>query len=919
MTYASDSVGPGLLYTWVDIDNFFKTVAIQGRWPTWLLEVDAYWDSAEFSIRKGLSGEQFWDWLRQNLGPLSVDQEKSTILLESADDEGRVLPVSVTEVDDVANFNPITRWTQKRVVPGLAAELPSPTGREFSGGVQVCAFHSFKGGVGRTLHCVALAHAIASQTHANGNRKHRVLLVDADLDAPGISWMIAAQGGRIDFAVEDFLALIHGTNDDVGRSSVMGLARRFLINQEHDGVVVLPAKRDLTRVEGSVIEPTDLLSPTRPPYFLTEAFAELAHAVGADTVILDLRAGNSELNSPILLDSRVHRVFVTTVSDQSVRGTISLLNELGRRAPSKHEDDPICKVIVTQFQENEHEAEVTAAAADLTDAISKSVRITAAEESAVDEGFDSIVDRDTISKLLTSPFDPQLLALPGTWEEVHNVIETAQIARSIENLTTSIFPDPQADASLAADGGIDAARVRLNSAANSLVFAETSAGDDDLLPTDALTTLVSTHRTEPPVEIVVGAKGSGKTYTYLRMCLKGNWQEFASLTAVRGVEVDAPIVPVLGSQYLSENLLQRVERAQDQAARLLGGGDPSHFLAVRDLIAESLQRDLNDVEWRHIWLTCLIRAVGIEESDPSDAERRLTDLARNHRAIFVLDGLEDLFQQFSTDERQQRALKVLLTSCPEWLRSLRGRPLGLVVFVRRDLVINAIRQNADQFLAKYQSSELRWNRTEALRLAAWVCERADALETFGVAARSASPKELSTLLVRLWGQKLGSRKSREARSEEWFLAALSDFKQQIQARDIVSFLTESSMIAVAEQRVSARWDDRLLPPTAMRRALPACSRGKIAALTQENEPVGKLLVQLSALNSAERRVPFTLESVGLSTHDARLLEINGVLFREDDQYWIPEIYRHGLDFAVSGVGRPRVLAVANLVRRRNDV
>jgi hypothetical protein len=94
--------------------------------------------------------------------------------------------------------------------------------------------------------------------------------------------------------------------------------------------------------------------------------------------------------------------------------------------------------------------------------------------------------------------------------------------------------------------------------------------------------------------------------------------------------------------------------------------------------------------------------------------------------VFVFDGLEDLFQDFSKDGRQQRALGVPLTSCPEWLRSLRGLPLGLAVFVRRDLVVNSIHQNARQFLERYHAYELRCNRTEALRLVTWVCERAQA-------------------------------------------------------------------------------------------------------------------------------------------------------------------------------------------------
>jgi hypothetical protein len=104
----------------------------------------------------------------------------------------------------------------------------------------------------------------------------------------------------------------------------------------------------------------------------------------------------------------------------------------------------------------------------------------------------------------------------------------------------------------------------------------------------------------------------------------------------------------------------------------------------------------------------------------------------------------------------------------------------------------------------------------------------------------------------------------------------------------------------------------------MRRALPACSREKIQAISQENPPVGELFQRLRELSEDVRKVPFTLEAVNLTPAEARLLEANGVLFREEDQYWMPEIYRHGLYFGVSGAGRPRVLAIAKLIRRRND-
>lgn len=102
----------------------------------------------------------------------------------------------------------------------------------------------------------------------------------------------------------------------------------------------------------------------------------------------------------------------------------------------------------------------------------------------------------------------------------------------------------------------------------------------------------------------------------------------------------------------------------------------------------------------------------------------------------------------------------------------------------------------------------------------------------------------------------------------------------------------------------------------MRNALPRSSRQKIEAIAQENLPVGEILRRLRALPDERRKVPFTLDSVGLTLDAANLLVASGVLFREEDQYWIPEIFRYGLDFKATG--RPRILAIANLVRRRND-
>lgn len=216
-----------------------------------------------------------------------------------------------------------------------------------------------------------------------------------------------------------------------------------------------------------------------------------------------------------------------------------------------------------------------------------------------------------------------------------------------------------------------------------------------------------------------------------------------------------------------------------------------------------------------------------------------------------------------------------------------------------------------QFEARHSNYALQWDRDEALRLAAWTCWRSGAMSE-GNDIKSAGADELSQLMLPVWGDKMGSAKSREARSEQWFIAALSDFGGQIQARDVVLFLAEAAKHSVQD----TKWSDRILIPGAMRNALRTCSEQKIKDIESENIPVGELLRRLRDQPSDNQKVPFTLVSVGLDAEQASLLEANGVLFREEDQYWIPEIFRHGLGFKT--LRRPRVLAIANLVRRRND-
>lgn len=890
---------PEHLFTWVDVDEHLALLATAGQWPEWLRAADGWWDGLELVVLSGTDSEKAKRWLDEAFGAGSTEWHDGTLMLRLDDPrtaEFTGMPVVLNL--DPGNANqprrlPLLR--EKHITAQLAHPLERPADVCFPADVQLVAFHSFKGGVGRTVHAVAMADAIARR---GGN----VLLVDADLEAPGITWMHKAQGGQLDFCYEDLLALLQGSEDG-SWSAAVDIAAAYLPNQQvgrftsGGRVTVLPTSRR-PQLGPPRIEPADLLTPGRPAYFLTEALAALGARAGADTVVVDLRAGASELSAPILLDPRVQRVFVTTLSHQSLAGTKALLKQLGQRAPALQGTDPASSVIITQYRPDVHEIQAREARDQLRGAVLSSLK-QSNDTAGADSDETGDVDSDVLSQPLLSLFREELLALPSTWDAVVRVLESCNVADALE----PIVPTPAARTLPGAAGQqahVEYAmlRQRLAETAQPLIYAERAgmSSASGFLVTDPLRRLLGDHRTEPPLALVVGAKGAGKTFMYAKACAARTWRRFAEQSGIKEVRRALPVVPVLESDNLDDGDLTTQDLREAFAADHVGeSGMAGTSQEIKDRLKKGLSilDPQDDLGWRQLWLECLAIAAGVPPTDPGDAEVALTELGKRARAVFVMDGLEDLLQSLDS-EAKRTALRVLLIDVLAWLRSLRGRPFGLVVFVRRDLVKRAVSQNSEQLLARYEPYALRWDKEQALRLALWVTAHADALPTAIEESEIAElPYDsLVESLIQVWGRKMGTEKSREARSHLWVPAALGDFRDQVQARDVVVFLAEAARQSISQ----TQWEDRVLVPTAMRKALLACSTIKIDAIQAESQEIGGLLSRLQQAREPVT-VPFWLEEVGLEVRDADSLVDSGVFARgSDGRYWVAEIYRHGLGF-----------------------
>jgi hypothetical protein len=174
-----------------------------------------------------------------------------------------------------------------------------------------------------------------------------------------------------------------------------------------------------------------------------------------------------------------------------------------------------------------------------------------------------------------------------------------------------------------------------------------------------------------------------------------------------------------------------------------------------------------------------------------------------------------------------------------------------------------------------------------------------------------SEAELVSNLVPLWGRKLGKETSREARSAEWVLAALSDFRGQIQARDLVRLIYE----AAKKSQTDTYWTDRLLAPNVIRSVVSICSEQKIEEIGQENRKLKDIFLKLRSCQESQKRTPFAREGVDLTLDEIKTLEENGVILREGEKYHLSEVFRLGLGFKWEAGARPAVLSLSRKARQ----
>ncbi|MBM3458302.1 MAG: ParA family protein, partial [Armatimonadetes bacterium] len=736
-------------------DSLLERGAAAG-WPAWLVSVQVYWDGLTLGILPQ-TNSQAVQWLSRVFGgyyepPVEGGGAAGGIRLESQRNQHRVLPVLLEWTDALPAARRLSPTLNR---PGMLTpppRRPTSPGPLPPGDPPIVAFHSFKGGVGRTVAAIGLCLALT-----RSGRK--VLLLDADLEAPGITWLLQTLLPEPPIALADLLALVHGGADPEAAEAV-GLAAERLENAFEDGIYFLPAFQHRRQFAGLSVRPEYLGAGNPDPFVLTRVLASLGRRLGVGAVVADLRAGLSETAAGLLLDPRVYRVLVTTLSTQSREGTLEVLRLLSRRSATPDEYEPVPQIVINQVGEGR---EFRLRWEETEEQFREVAEPFLRRKGDGEAGMNEIAAQDLLQmQTIAVPFAASLLLLQDGWRNAVAQIEAAAIPEALEGLR-GWLPDPQPKR-VEDPPDPPTARKKLQDTAHGYVFAELGQGRE-LLPTEALSNLAARHLTELPRVVVVGPKGSGKTYTFLQLAGLGTWGSFVRKVGGDRAAADrvgeAAFFPLLESPDLDPGVQARMVEARERVAARLGLGEPPRQRDLKECLSRALLEEGDLWRWVEIWLELIGKGLGLRgrgESGPSEFLGRLR--AQGQSVVICLDGLESVFNELPSNRNQCMALEALLREVPGRLGEEVDRSVGLIVFVRRDLVVSAVKQNFAQLLGRFEPYALRWNREEALRLVYWTAERA------GIVSATLQPEwneaELVQRLEPVWGRKLGQANSREA-------------------------------------------------------------------------------------------------------------------------------------------------------------
>lgn len=913
--------------TWVDVARALCALdPASSEWhtrPAGLKRIRVDWAGAVFEVQTGQSDpERIKGWLKTIVPGLLIDVPGDAFLLDGPHGLQR-LPIEFEE-----SLEPIHggRMSLGAIDGDVTFSIPTPSTLPGHRPVPVIACHSVKGGTGRTTSVVAIASIWQKRA------SKPILVIDADIEAPGLSYLFSAARGAVRISFEDLIALAHASVNSDKSEIAMWVAER-LQSQRIGQLIIMPLRRALDELASSTIRAEHLASQDNP-HALADLISITAQAAGCAGVIVDLRAGLVPIATQLMLDPNVLRVLCTSLSNQSTRATGSLVSFIARelrklttepptppliivnRIPSAVRDygtdDQILEPMLEQIETSLLPDDGKEVGSDRT-ILDSDLELKPFVLIKINEIPDLQVPRaalvDFAVQLETSGYVGQMRYEVSEWLDL--VLPASDLTAEVPKAITTKLEQPTAQMR----------RKQLNDFSRNMEFAESTGAIQETLVTRALRAF--SQEGQAPVVISEGAKGTGKTLTARYLIKNETWQNAIRKLTDSVPVFDAEIVPVVSSIVGSNEYIIEVDQRRKDASESLKFGEPQKATQTKNFLLSEVAKRRTQPEWTQLWLDVIAWAVGVEVGNVGAGERLLMALrGSGRRMIAIIEGIEEI-RPTTADASLVAMLGSLLIDLPARLRTEQGRPLGLIVFARRDTVDIGVPQNALQFRQQYRNFALTWDESDVLELAAWLATKSGALPIWDRNFRSKTKLDQEQLLEQLWGRKLGpderdGKRTQEAYTANWVLAVLSDLQGRLTARDLVRFIKEASEIPVTPQDDS-QYSRRILVPNALRRAVGPTSSAKVIELQEEVPSLKEVFSKIKQHKNAVK-APISQEAVrdmGISSDELGLLQTHGVILDESPPYEVPELFRIGLELAHGGARR-NVIGIMRRAKERGN-
>lgn len=722
-----------------------------------------------------------------------------------------------SEQESVPHPVQLPLWSELLMAPTPDPPLPPDEEQSMEKRPLVVTFYSFKGGVGRTTALGLIARMLAANAY-------RVVMIDFDLEAPGLSFMFPPDSpNQTPYGVLDYLHQRYLTPDEPV-PPISACIRQIELSSR--GELYLIPSGDYT--EGYVHRLSDLdmrLFYQREHNPVEQLMTDVIEYLRQpDIILIDARTGFTEIGAVALLDLADLGIICFSPTEQSFAGLQWVIQAVKKQ--NQYRGTPDLRFLLTPIPQVE--------------ASQKHVWIGKAEEwMSTTWGIPADL---SVGELHTDiPYNASITTLgnlveevpPGTLEPykpMMDIIASGIAPATPTSETTSVTEETRSQV------------------LQELVFRSATVQEmqADEIPEIFQKTGDFPRFLDDRTWLVRGAKGTGKSLLF-RLFVERP-QDAIKLAASETNLQHVTFLPGHGRSEVRSTLL---DSSDMESYHQQQGGAPRwnlfwRFYALLQICAtipdtQSFQtdqalRDLSSaVSPNHTDIVAWI----IKRGNAPNAASEVGDALRKIDHWFVQQGqklwiiYDELDIGFQSEDLRHRALNELFVWWVESAASFQG--IVPKILLREDIWQNLNFTNKGHLLAR--SVRLQWEEPDLWRLVLRQALQSNTLaevvaDQYAVTVPSLNKIELERLresLVPLWGERMG--RGKKAYTYNWIRNRITDGNNNRFPRSMIVLLQHA--VAVERSYQERIPYDRILRPRALIAALPSASEQRVADVCEE--------------------------------------------------------------------------------------